>query len=46
LVALLAETHFRTSPHRSTAEYRHHLAGVLLKETLSAAWDRTFSTRA
>jgi CO/xanthine dehydrogenase FAD-binding subunit len=46
LDALLAETHFRTSPHRSTAEYRHHLAGVLLKETLSAAWDRTFSTRA
>jgi xanthine dehydrogenase FAD-binding subunit len=43
LEALLAESHFRTSPHRSTSEYRYHLAGVLLKETLSAAWERTSS---
>ncbi len=44
LEALLAETHFRTSPHRSTSEYRHHLAGILLKETLGIAWERTFSS--
>jgi CO/xanthine dehydrogenase FAD-binding subunit len=45
LEALLAEARFRTSPHRSTSEYRHHLAGVLLKETLSAAWGRTYTGR-
>ncbi|MBN1146231.1 MAG: FAD binding domain-containing protein [Anaerolineales bacterium] len=38
--ALLAESHFRTSPHRATADYRRHMAGVLLRETLSAAWER------
>lgn len=38
--ALLSEAHFRTSPHRATAEYRRHLAGVLLEETLTAAWQR------
>jgi xanthine dehydrogenase FAD-binding subunit len=38
--ALLAETSFRTSPHRSTAEYRRHTAGVLLKEVLEIAWKR------
>ena len=40
LEALLKEAHFRTSPHRATAEYRRHLAGVLLEDTLSAAWQR------
>jgi CO/xanthine dehydrogenase FAD-binding subunit len=40
LQALLAETHFRSSPHRATAEYRSHLAGVLLEEALSTAWAR------
>jgi CO/xanthine dehydrogenase FAD-binding subunit len=40
--ALLSEAKFRTSPHRSTAEYRRHLSGVLLQETLSTAWQRTF----
>ena len=39
---LLAEAHFRTSPHRSTAVYRRHLADVLLEETLTAAWERSF----
>jgi carbon-monoxide dehydrogenase medium subunit len=39
--ALLAEARFRTSPHRATAEYRRHVAGVLLEETLSAAWQRS-----
>jgi xanthine dehydrogenase FAD-binding subunit len=38
--ALLTEARFRTSPHRATAEYRRHLAGVLLKETLTTAWSR------
>jgi CO/xanthine dehydrogenase FAD-binding subunit len=41
LDALLAETRFRTSPHRASAVYRRHLAGVLLHETLLAAWKRT-----
>ncbi len=39
--ALLAEAHFRTSPHRATAEYRRHMAGVLLEETLATAWERS-----
>jgi CO/xanthine dehydrogenase FAD-binding subunit len=37
---LLVEAHFRTSPHRATAEYRRHLAGVLLQEAVSMAWHR------
>jgi CO/xanthine dehydrogenase FAD-binding subunit len=40
LEELLKETHFRTSPHRATAEYRRHLAGVLLQEALTMAWQR------
>jgi len=40
LEALLAETHFRTSPHRATMEYRRHVSGVLLGETLTNAWQR------
>jgi xanthine dehydrogenase FAD-binding subunit len=35
--------HFRTSPHRSTAEYRHHLSGSLLEKGLELAWNRAFS---
>ncbi len=38
--ALLSEARFRTSPHRASADYRRHLAGVLLAETLHAAWER------
>lgn len=38
--ALRTEAHFRTSSHRATAEYRQHLAGVLLEEALSSAWHR------
>jgi CO/xanthine dehydrogenase FAD-binding subunit len=38
--ALLAETHFRTSPQRATAGYRQHLAGNLLAESLYKAWER------
>ncbi len=41
LKELLAEAHFRTSPHRATAEYRRHMAGVLLHDTFTAAWERT-----
>jgi CO/xanthine dehydrogenase FAD-binding subunit len=40
LEALLNEAHFRTSPHRATAGYRHHLTGVLLEEALTTAWQR------
>ena len=40
LEALYREARFRTSPHRATQEYRLHVAGVLLNETLSAAWER------
>lgn len=40
LEALLAEAHFRTSPHRASAGYRHRLASTLLDEALSAAWQR------
>ena len=42
LDALLQDVHFRTSPQRGTAKYRRHLCGVLLKDTLETAWDRTF----
>ncbi len=40
LETLLAEVSFRTSPHRASAEYRQDQAGVLLKEAITAAWDR------
>ncbi|GAB4474585.1 MAG: xanthine dehydrogenase FAD-binding subunit XdhB [Anaerolineales bacterium] len=38
---LQAEARFRTSPHRATSEYRYHLAGILLRQTLQTAWERT-----
>jgi len=41
LEALVAEVKFRTSAMRATSEYRYHLVGTLLKDTLGAAWDRT-----
>ncbi len=37
---LVKEAHFRTSPHRATAEYRRHLAGVLFQEAFTMAWQR------
>ncbi|MDR3574955.1 MAG: FAD binding domain-containing protein [Anaerolineaceae bacterium] len=37
---LLAETHFRTSPHRATVDYRKHLCGVLLEQAFDNAWTR------
>ena len=43
LEALLVEARFRTSPHRSTADYRRHVSAVLLRETLTSAWERAGS---
>lgn len=40
--ALLEEAHFRTSPHRATADYRRHMAAALLRETFNLAWQRTY----
>jgi len=40
LYELLKEAHFRTSLHRATAEYRRHLAEVLLQEAITKAWQR------
>lgn len=39
---LLAEARFRTSPHRATLEYRREMANILLTDTLTLAWHRTF----
>jgi carbon-monoxide dehydrogenase medium subunit len=41
LEELRKEAHFRTSLHRATEEYRFHLAGVLLQESITKAWQRT-----
>ena len=38
--AVLAEASVRTSRHRATAEYRQHVVGVLLEDTLTAAFKR------
>jgi xanthine dehydrogenase FAD-binding subunit len=40
LLELLKEANFRTSPHRAPAEYRRHLAEVLLQEAVNIAWKR------
>ncbi len=39
---LLAEARFRTSPHRATLEYRREMANILLTDSLTLAWHRTF----
>jgi len=39
------EVKFRSSPLRATAEYRDHLAGILLESVLSSAWQRAEDTR-
>ncbi len=41
LEALLREARFRTSRYRATETYRRHLAGILLRETVRQAWQRT-----
>ncbi|MCO6450498.1 MAG: FAD binding domain-containing protein [Caldilineales bacterium] len=38
--ALLEEASLRTSRHRAGSDYRKHLAGVLLADTVTAAWER------
>ncbi|MBE0696092.1 MAG: FAD binding domain-containing protein [Anaerolineaceae bacterium] len=35
--------HFRTSPQRATAGYRHHLSSALFERALFTAWDRAAS---
>jgi xanthine dehydrogenase FAD-binding subunit len=45
LAALLAQAHFRTSPHRASKEYRQHLVTELFLETLSTAWNRAESAQ-
>ncbi len=40
LEALLQEARFRTSRYRATLAYRRHLAGILLRDALSVAWQR------
>lgn len=37
---ILDQASFRTSRHRATSTYRQHVVGVLLEETLSAAFKR------
>ncbi len=38
--AMLDEIQLRTSPYRASADYRSHLAKVLLQEVLEIAWER------
>jgi CO/xanthine dehydrogenase FAD-binding subunit len=40
LEALVAEVKFRTSAMRASSQYRYHLVGPLLKDTLDTAWER------
>jgi CO/xanthine dehydrogenase FAD-binding subunit len=40
IVCLQSEAGFRTSPHRATRDYRSHLAGVLLVDVFTTAWER------
>jgi CO/xanthine dehydrogenase FAD-binding subunit len=37
---LIEEVKFRTSKMRASSEYRYHLVGPLLKDTLDTAWER------
>ena len=41
--AILRQASFRTSRHRATKAYRQHIVGVLLAETLQAAFERAKS---
>ncbi len=40
---ILDQVSFRTSKHRATQAYREEMAGVLLRETLQLAWERSGS---
>jgi len=40
---LLSEANFRTSRHRATQDYRTNMAGVLLNDSVAAAWERAAS---
>ncbi len=40
LETLADEVKFRTSPQRASSEYRYHLVGTLLKDTLETVWER------
>lgn len=40
LEALLEEAHFRSSPHRASADYRRDVVGALLRDGLHTAWER------
>jgi xanthine dehydrogenase FAD-binding subunit len=40
LEAMVGEVKFRTSAMRASSEYRYHLVGTLLKDTLDTAWER------
>lgn len=40
LETLVGEVKFRTSAMRASSEYRYHLVGPLLKDTLDSAWRR------
>ncbi len=39
--ALLAQTQFRTSARRASANYRQHIVVSLFKDTFESVWDRT-----
>jgi len=41
LQVLLEHVHFRTSKHRATQAYREEMSGVLLRDTLRLAWERS-----
>ena len=38
--SILEQASFRTSRHRSTSQYRQHVVGILLEETLLTAFER------
>lgn len=40
LSAIHEEVHYRTSPHRATAEYRHQVTNSIFLDTFTAAWER------
>lgn len=45
LASILNQAHFRTSARRASAEYRRHIIGGLMEETLQEAWQRAAAVR-